>query len=131
MTTLLLLLPALSGVEGLAGDPAPAGAAYTRGLQLMEEKKYDEAVTAFEAALRSDPNESPALRYRDAAGRHRHPYYPRFHMGLARVLQAERETAPYTRRERLQAALALFAQTDYTLAPARREDTTKQLEELE
>ncbi len=124
MTTLLCLVL-------LAGDAAPAGAAYTRGLALLEEKKYDEAVAAFEAALRSEPAESPSLRYRDAAGRHRHPYYPRFHMGVARVLQAERENAPYTRRERLQAALALFAQTDYSLAPARREDAARQLEELE
>src|SRR5687767_591708 len=115
MTSLLLI--ALS----CAGDPAPAGAAYLSGLRLLEEKKYDEAVKAFEDALRSEPVENPALRYRNAEGRRRHAYHPRFALGLARLGQAEREASLYTKRERLQAALLLFGQTSYADAPRRRD----------
>ena len=102
MTNLLLLALAC------AGDPAPAGAAYQRGLRLLEEKKYEEAVKELEEALRSEPVESPSLRYRNAEGRRRHPYYPRFSLGLSRLGQAESEANLYTKRERLQAAVVLF-----------------------
>jgi hypothetical protein len=125
MTTLLLL--ALS----CAGDPAPAGAAYQRGLRLLEEKKYDDAVTAMEEALRSEPVENPSLRYRNAEGRRRHAYHPRFVLGLARLGQAEREVSLYTKRERLQAALLLFGQTSYSEAPRRRDETARAIEDLD
>ena len=125
MTTLLLLALAC------AGDPAPAGAAYQRGLRLLEEKKYEEAVKELEEALRSEPVESPSLRYRNAEGRRRHPYYPRFSLGLSRLGQAESEANLYTKRERLQAAVLLFGQTSYPDAPRRRDETLRQIEELD
>jgi hypothetical protein len=124
MTTFLLLL-------ALAGDPAEAGAAYLDGLKRLEERKFDEAVRAFEEALRSEPVESPSLRYRNADGRRRHPYHPRFALGLARLGQAEVEPNLYTKRERLQAAQLLFGQTAYADGPRRRDETARLIENLE
>ncbi len=125
MTNLLLLALAC------AGDPAPAGAAYQRGLRLLEEKKFEEAVKELEEALRSEPAENPSLRYRNADGRRRHPYYPRYSLALARLGQAEREANLYTKRERLQAAILLFGQTSYPDSPRRRDETVRLVEELD
>lgn len=125
MTALLFVL-ALS-----AGDAAAAGAAYTRGLRLLEEQKHEEAVTAFEEALRAEPAESSSLRYRNPEGRRRHAYHPRFALGLARLGQASRESGAYVKRERLQAALSLFGQTSHPDAARRRDETARQIEELD
>ncbi len=115
----------------LPGDAAPAGAAYTRGLQKLEEQKYDEAVADLEEALRNEPLESPALRYRNEAGRHRHAYFPLYALGLARLQQANRETLPYVKRERLQAALAHFGKTAHAEGARRLPGIQKTLEDLE
>ena len=124
MTTLLLLLLA-------AGDPAVAGASYLDGLQRLEDRKFDDAVRAFEEALRSEPVESPSLRYRNTEGRRRHPYHPRFALGLARLGQAEVEPNLYTKRERLQAAQILFGQTTFADGPRRRDEAGRLIEDLE
>ncbi len=101
-----------------AGDAAPAGAEYTRGLKLLEEKKYDEAAAAFEESLRQHPTENPALKYRDANGRHKHPYHPNYELGRIRLAQAKGETSPYVRRERLEPALRHLGLTEHPDAPA-------------
>lgn len=127
----MTLIHVLGFLAALLGDAAPAGAAYTRGLQKLEEQKFDEAVADLEEALRNEPLESPALRYRNEAGRHRHAYFPLYALGLARVHQANRETLPYVKRERLQAALALFAKTAHAEGARRLPGLQKTLEDLE
>lgn len=128
---MLRLLPALSLALVAAGDPAPAGAAYTRGLQLLEEKKHDEAAAAFEEALRHEPAEAPTLRYRDESGRHRHAYFPHYLLARARLAQAQKEAAPYVRRERLQAAVRHLGLTVHPEGRARMNEASVALEELE
>ena len=127
----VLVLSLAAGTTARAGDPAPAGAAYTRGMQLFSEQKFDEAAAAFEESLRHEPAESPSLRYRDVDGRHRHSYFPQYHLGASRLAQAEREAGPYVRRGRLQAAGRHFGLTDHPEGPAKKAEAAGLLERLE
>lgn len=126
MTGSLLVLVLLA-----AGDAAPAGAAYARGLEHLEARRFDEAVTALEEALRHSADETPALKYRNEQGRNRHAYYPQYALARARLGQAEKEPLPYVKRERLQAALRGFTATAHADGAARAEATRKTLEALE
>jgi hypothetical protein len=115
----------------MAGDPAPAGEAYARGCRLFEEKKFDEAAAAFEEALRHEPAESASLRYRNAQGRNRHPYYPRFLLAEARMAQARSEAGLYVKREKLQAAARHYGLSAHEEGRARAAEAVRALEELE
>ncbi len=121
---------AVAVLLALKGDPAPAGAAYARGVQLLEERKFEEAAAAFEEALRHEAEESPVLRYRDAAGRHRHAYYPHYLLARARAAQAKAEAGPYVRRERLEAAVRHLGLTIHPDGPALLGETAQALEAL-
>ncbi len=113
------------------GDAAPAGAEYIKGLKLLEEENYVEAATAFEEALRLVPAETPALKYRDPNGRHRHPYFPYYGLAEARLAQSRSADSPYIRRGHLQAAVRNFAVTEHPDGPGRLQEVRTQLEELE
>lgn len=99
-------------VFALAND-AEAGASYVKGVKLLEEKKYDEAVQALEAAVKFQRQESPALRYRDDEGRYRHAYYPNFLLGRARLGQAQTEASLDIRLDRLENALAYLKRSTH------------------
>jgi adenylate cyclase len=45
----------------LTGDPSPAVAPYARGRDLLARRRWKEAVTAFEAAVRADPGDHPSI----------------------------------------------------------------------
>jgi hypothetical protein len=117
--------------SALAGDAAPAGAAYTRGVHLLGQKNFEEAAAAFEEALRHEPVEAETIRYRDGYGRHRHSYWPRFLLGCARFEQASRENAPYVKRGHLQEAIRNLRLTEHADAPARLAEAETALEQLE
>lgn len=125
------MIPTVFLMALAAGDAAPAGAEYTRGLALLQEKKYEEAAAAFEGALRYQPAETLSLKYRDENGRHRHAYHPHYQLGLTRLAQAGAETSLYVRRERLQAAARSFNQSDHPDALARSEEVASALEATE
>ena len=113
---LLRLTLCLAAASALyAGDSAPAGGEYVRGLKLLEEKKYEEAIRAFESAMAYEANETDILKYRDSDGRHRHGYYPFYQLGRARFGQALAEELLEVRKDRL---LNAVRQTGATLGVA-------------
>lgn len=116
---------------GFVADAAPAGEVYSKGVKLLEEKKFAEAAAAFEEALRYQPAETPYLKYRNEDGRHKHAYYPLYQLALARVAQTEAEPNLYTKRERLQAAERGFRQTAHREGKNRLAEVRVKLEELE
>ncbi len=99
-------------VFALAND-AEAGASYVKGVKLLEEKKFDEAVQALEAAVKFQRQESPAMRYRDDEGRYRHAYYPNFLLGRARLGQAQGEASLDIRLDRLENSLAYLKRSTH------------------
>jgi hypothetical protein len=112
-------------------DAAPAGAEYVRGLRLLEEKKYEEAIRAFEEAVKHEAAENPSLKYRDPNGRHRHPYFPYYEIARARMELTRGEASPFVRRERLLASVRSLAQTAHPDGPARLAEAKALLEEAE
>lgn len=114
----------------LGADVALAGEEYVRGLRLLEEKKYDEAVTAFEAAIRNQSAETPYLKYRNAEGRHRHAYFPYYESARARLAQVADAPSLYVKRDRLEAAVRYLRQTSHPEGAAKLAEASAQLEEV-
>lgn len=114
----------------LADDEA-AGATYRRGVKLLEEKKYAEAGAAFEEALRHAPSESPSLKYRDDEGRQEHPYFPYYGLARATLGQAEAESSPFARRDRLRQAARYLELTAHPWRERRLAEAKSALAEVE
>jgi len=119
----ILLLLGLS-----AGDAvAEAGSNYRQAQEALAAEKYEEAVTLLRAAVQQVGEESDLLKYRDDTSRRRHPYYPYYEWGRARMLQAEQEASVFTQRDLLADAVSHLGQSRHPDASLKLEAVKSKL----
>lgn len=125
MSSLLLVLVAA------AGDPRSAAQHLNRGRDFLEKGRFDEAVRAFDAALREVAQETDELKYSDQGVRVTLKYYPRFLSAQARLRQAEAAETLEQKRSLLSDAVERLEGSTHPDAPAVRRAAREQIARVE